>query len=79
MRLSEVQPTACAMESVCHSVTTQSALVNYGLLFYATARALKVVPAVRLYDTHVDHNLSFRLPVNLRCHIHLIIICLSVI
>lgn len=64
-----------AMESICHLVTTQSVLVNCGLLLYATARSLKVVPAVRLYDMRVDHNLSFRLRVNLRCHIHLIIIC----
>jgi len=64
MGLSAVQHTSSAMESVCHSVTAQSGLVNCGLPLYATTRPLKVVPTVRLYDMRVDHNLSFRLRVN---------------
>jgi len=67
------------MESVCQSVTTQSVLVNCGLPLFATARPLTAVPAVTLDDMRVEQNLSFRLRLNLRCHIHLIIICHSVI
>jgi hypothetical protein len=78
IRLSAVQHTACAMGLVCHSVTIHSVLANCDLLSYTTAGLLKVVPAVRLHEMRVDQNLSFRLPVNLRCHIRLIM-CHSIV